>query len=122
MQERRYNNRLLCAHLVEFIYRDSAGFDRRRIVNLDDISRAGACVQVDIRIPEGTQIYMRCDADELRGVVRYCGFREGSYFLGIEFTGDSRWSPDSFVPEHLLDPSALDARELVENAMSRAFN
>jgi hypothetical protein len=115
MQERRNDNRMLCAELVELAYRDAAGYDRRCVANLDDISRTGACVQLDSRIPDGGSVKIRYRGGELLGVVRYCGFRDGCYFLGIEFGPNCRWSPGSFVPEHLLD-----VRELVENAMRRA--
>ena len=84
-------------------------------MNLDDISRAGACIQLETRIPDGTRVKIRYKGGELTGAVRYCGFREGSYFLGIEFDENCEWSPLQFVPEHLLD-----LRTLVENAMSRS--
>lgn len=122
MKERRTDHRMLCAQLVELIYRDGAGNYRRQLVNLDDISQAGACVQVDTQLPDGSAVFIRCNDDELKGTVRYCGFREGSYFLGIEFSQDSRWSPDSFIPEHLFDPRSLSVRELVESAMRRVFD
>ena len=113
MKERRNNHRLLCAELVELIYRDEGGRYRRRVVNLDDISRAGACVQLDVRIPDGTRVNLRYPGGQLSGEVRHCGFREASYFLGIAFDPECDWS-GSYVPQHLLDP-----RELVEKAMSR---
>ena len=115
MKERRNNNRLLCAELVELIYRDIAGRDCRRVVNLDDMSRAGACVQLEVAIPEGTRVKLRYPGGELSGDVRHCGFRERSYFLGIAFNQDCQWSP-GYLPRHLLDP-----RELVENAMNRVL-
>jgi hypothetical protein len=114
MQERRTDNRMLCADLLELVYRDGTGSERWRIVNLEDISRAGACVQSESRIPDGTNVVLRYGGAELAGVVRYCGFRDGCCFLGIEFAADCRWSPGCFVPEHLLDP-----RELVERVLQR---
>jgi hypothetical protein len=117
MQERRNNDRMLCAQLVELVYRDSAGVRRRRIVNLDDISRAGACIQSDVAISEGTDVRLHCGSDEFEGTVRYCGFRDGSYFLGLEFAGNTHWCREEFEPEHLLNP-----KELVEKAMRRCWN
>lgn len=107
MQDRRTDNRLLCAELVQVLYRDASGRERRRVVNLEDISLAGACLQSDARIPDGTPVRIRYGAGELIGTVRYCAFRDTSYFLGIHFEDGCTWSENSFKPEHLLDPRTL---------------
>jgi hypothetical protein len=44
---------------------------------------------------------------ELKGIVRYCVFRDIGYFLGVEFAPDTRWTPRMFRPMHLLDPRRL---------------
>ena len=109
MQERRNANRMLCAELVELFYRDADLRYHRQIVNLDDISQHGACIQLDNCVADGTRVRLLCKGDELAGVVRYCAFQGHSYVLGIEFIGKSQWTPESFLPEHLLDPRTLDS-------------
>ena len=114
MKDRRNNTRLLCAELVQLSYRDESGHQRRRVANLEDISLSGACLQVDKRVPDGTSVVIRYGDGELVGTVRYCSFRDTSYFLGIRFEEGCRWSTKHFRPEHLLDP-----RDLVEGVLRR---
>jgi hypothetical protein len=111
MPEKRNNNRLLCAELVELNYRDMAGFQRRRIVNLEDISPAGMCVQLEARVPDGIEVRVCYEGGEFIGEVRYCAFRDTSFFLGIQFAEHSKWSKKQYCPEHLVDP-----RELIRHA------
>ena len=105
---------MLCAELVQLSYRDEAGYQRRRVANLEDISLTGVCLQVENRIPDGCRVNIRYGDGELVGTVRYCAFRDTSYFLGIQFEEGCRWSSKHFRPEHLLDP-----RDLVEEAVRR---
>lgn len=114
MQERRTDTRLLCAELVEVIWKDRSGLQQRRVANLEDISLTGICLQVENPMLAGTAVVMRYGDGELVGVVRYCTFRDDGYFLGIQFEEGCRWSTRHFRPEHLVDP-----RELVEQAMLR---
>jgi hypothetical protein len=114
MQERRNDNRLLCAELVEVIWEDSTGRQRRRVANLEDISLCGICLQVEIEIVPGTPIRMSYGDGQLVGTVRYCVFRDSGYFLGIELEDGCRWSTRHFKPQHLLDP-----RKLVDQVMHR---
>ncbi|MBV9295508.1 MAG: hypothetical protein JO145_08035 [Acidobacteriaceae bacterium] len=114
MQERRTDTRMLCAELVEVIWKDQSGRERRRIANLEDISLCGICLQVENPMQPGTEVTMRYGDGNLVGIVRYCAFRDEGYFLGIQFEEGCQWSTQHFRPEHLLDP-----RELVEQAMRR---
>ncbi len=114
MQERRYTDRLMCAELVELKYREMSGFERRRVVNLEDISLSGACIQLEKRIADGTPVTINYGGGTLVGKVRYCGFRDTSYFLGIQFEDGCEWSESSYRPEHLLNP-----QEMVEGVLER---
>lgn len=114
MQDRRNDNRLLCAELVELIYRDGSGRQRHAIVNLEDISLAGACLQTETRVPDETRVRIRYSGGDLVGKVRYCAYREASYFLGIQFEEGCTWSEKKAKPEHLFDP-----RQLVERVLGR---
>jgi hypothetical protein len=110
MSEKRTENRLFCADLVEAEWRDKSGRNRREIVNLEDVSRSGACVQTEHPAAKETSIVIRCGDAELAGVVRYCLYRESGYFLGIEFNAACKWSAKHFEPKHLLDPLTLGER------------
>jgi len=114
MQNRREDNRLLCAELVELTWQDEAGRARRRVANLEDISLSGICLQVESPIPAGTAIAMHYGDGQLVGTIRYCRYQETGYFLGVELAEGCRWSSQHYRPEHLLDPS-----ELVDQVMRR---
>jgi hypothetical protein len=115
MQERRIDPRLLCAELVEVIWTDKSGRQRRRIANLEDISLCGACVQLESAMPCGTQVSVRYGDGQLTGTVRHCLYQGIGYFLGIEFDPGCRWSRKHFRPRHLLD-----LQQLVKTAARRS--
>ena len=110
MLDRRFEPRLLCADMVDLTWKDKMGRARKNIVNLEDISLSGACVQVDVPIPLGTQVRISYGKGDLAGFVKYCVFREIGYFLGIEFHPGSQWSQRDYKPQHLLDPRRLVLR------------
>jgi len=105
---------MLCAELVQVVWNDQSGRQRRRVANLEDISLTGICLQMESVVPEGTVLSMHYGDGELVGTVRYCAFRDNAYFLGIQFEEGCRWSTRHFRPQHLLDP-----RELVDKAIQR---
>ncbi|HEY7306459.1 MAG TPA: hypothetical protein VH601_20205 [Bryobacteraceae bacterium] len=113
-QERRTDNRLLCAELVEAIWTDHRGVQRRRVANLEDISLSGVCLQVESAVLPGTRIAVNYGDGQLIGTVRYCMFRDGGHFLGIQLEDGCRWSTKHFRPQHLVDPGRL-----VELALAR---
>jgi hypothetical protein len=112
--ERRTDTRLLCADLIQLVWEDSSGRQRRRVANLEDISLSGACLQLESDIAAGTSVTIQYGDGKLVGVVRYCVFRDGSYFLGIQLEEGCEWSSKHYRPQHLLDP-----RELVDLALAR---
>ncbi|HZQ53289.1 MAG TPA: PilZ domain-containing protein [Bryobacteraceae bacterium] len=108
MKERRTENRLLCAELVELVWKDAAGQTCRRLANLEDISSSGINLQSDVAIRAGESIMVRYRDRDLAGVVRYCHRQELGYFLGVRLETSCNWS--NFRPEHLLDPAELVAK------------
>jgi hypothetical protein len=112
--DRRGGDRLLCAELVQIIWQDEAGRERKRVANLEDISLSGVCLQVESPIAAGTPIAIQYGDGELLGTIRYCRFQDSGYFLGVQLAEGSRWSTQHYKPDHLLDPS-----ELLDQAMSR---
>ena len=118
MQEtdnRREDNRLLCAEIVQLAWQDATGRQRRCVANLEDISLAGLCLQLENPIPAGTPVAMEYGDGELVGTVRYCRFQECGYFLGIELLDGCRWSSQHYRPQHLLDPSELLDRSMLRH-------
>ena len=116
MDEKRTEQRLLCAELVQVIYQDASGQQCGLVANLEDISASGLCLESDVEIPEGAKVKVEYGDGELVGVVRYCVFREIGFFLGIEFEAGCKWSTRHFRPGHLLDP-----RQLVDNTLDKKY-
>ncbi len=109
MLDRRIETRMLCADLVDFQWKDTNGRKKRGVANLEDISLSGACLQVDRPVPLGSVVHISYPSGELKGIVKYCVFRDIGYFLGIEFEAGVRWSQTDYRPQHLLDPRRLMA-------------
>lgn len=107
MQERRTEVRMLCADMVEIRWKDSHRRARRSPALLEDISRSGACLQVEVPVPLGTEVRWHSPKQEFVGSVRYCVYREVGYFLGVAFDAASRWSKKVYKPQHLLDLQRL---------------
>jgi hypothetical protein len=107
MDERRTDPRLLCADMVEISWNDSGGRTRHATALLEDIAVHGACLQLDRALPLHIEITLEHPKGEMRGTVRYCIYREIGYFVGVQFTPESEWSPSKFTPQHLLDLEEL---------------
>lgn len=121
IQERRTNNRLLCAELVEAVWTDHRGVVRRKVANLEDISLSGVCLQLESAVLAGTQMAVHYGDGKLVGTVRYCMFRDGGHFLGIQLEEGSKWSTKHFRPRHLVDPEKLVQSVLARHEKSTGF-
>ncbi len=104
VKERRTQTRLLCAELMEVIWRDQSGRRRRSVANLQDISVSGISLQLDIPVCPGTEVELAHGEISLAGVVRHCRYLEGGYMLGVQLDERYQWSTKVFRPSHLLDP------------------
>jgi hypothetical protein len=110
MQDRRSEIRMLCADMLEVRWESPGGQVHYEKALLEDISRSGACLQLERPIPCGVECRLRCRGRDLVGSVKYCVYREIGYFAGLEFRPGSKWSRQSFRPQHLLDLEQLVAR------------
>lgn len=106
MQDRRNNNRLFCADLIEVVWSDGR-MSRHNVANLEDISPTGVCLMLENPLPLGTEVMVRVGQTELKGITRHATSGEAGFLVGIEFHPDSRWSADLYEPEHMLDPQEL---------------
>ncbi len=100
---------MLCADMVTITWKDPIGKKRRMMGLLEDISASGACLQLDTAIPVGAELRWSSPKKEFAGKVRYCVYREIGYFVGVEFSADSKWSRRTYKPQHLLDLDLLVA-------------
>ncbi|MBV8072375.1 MAG: PilZ domain-containing protein [Acidobacteriaceae bacterium] len=107
-KDRRSHTRLLCAELIELAWRDASGRDLHCIANLEDISVAGLCLQLDKPVFPSTRVKMVHGTTRLEGIVRHCRYDHGSYFIGVQWDEAYEWSTRVFRPRHLLDPRDLE--------------
>jgi len=107
VMEQRTEVRMMCADMMEVCWKDQAGKAQKATALLEDICASGACLQLEIPVPLGTEIYWECPKQEFKGYVRYCVYREIGYFVGVEFTAPSKWSKKVYKPQHLLDLQKL---------------
>lgn len=123
--KRRFEGRFLCADLVrvDWLVGEGAGpVPEERSVNartaeavLEDISALGACVQVEEFILPGAAISISAiagladpiETTRFTGWVSYCVYRDYGYFVGIQFSNETKWSSDAFEPQHLTNLEAL---------------
>jgi hypothetical protein len=109
MFDRRVEPRMLCADIVDIRWEDQeTGRTHRTTANLDDISRFGACLILDLPIPVKTPLRIAHPSGELTGKVAYCHLREVGYVTGVEFDPGCRWSQENYQPQHLYDPRRLE--------------
>ena len=106
---------MLCSELVDVIWKDRQGRERKSLANLEDISSSGMCLQMDIPVHLDTVVQISYPKGKFEGSVRYCLYREIGYFLGVQFLPGCSWSPENYQPQYLLD-----LRTLVDQSAERA--
>ena len=107
MKDRRSQPRMMCADMIQVRWSERSGKLHKATALLEDISTAGACLQLEIPVPLGTEVRWSARHQEFKGHVRYCVYREIGFFIGVEFDPGTRWSKKAFTPQHLLDPQTL---------------
>jgi len=104
---KRTSERCLCADLIKIVWTDTSGHKHKRLVALEDISKEGACVQVECPLPIGMPVSILYPGGRYIGRIRYCTFQHTGYFLGVKFDPGYEWSRQQFMPSHLLEISPV---------------
>lgn len=102
MAERRSEPRYMCSELVNILIRREDQTEQQAIANLEDISRSGACVQLDEAVRLGADIEIVCSTCRFRGKVRNCRFAGNLYDVGVAFDDPGAWDASRYEPAHLL--------------------
>lgn len=118
MDDKRLEARMLCSELVDVEWRDKSGRLQVSVMNLEDISLSGACIQSERQVQRGSRVSIHYGNGALGGIVRYCVYTENSYFLGIQFLDDCKWPTKKFRPKHLIDPRRLVGRAMRRDSQS----
>lgn len=106
VRDRRVAHRLLCSGLISVHWGNGRGIGRQEAAVIEDYSPTGASISIEVRIEPGTAIVLRTDQESFGAVVKRCEWRDKGFLWGIEFD-HPRLDEDSFIPEHILDPTEI---------------
>lgn len=90
--------RYLCSDLV--VLKSAAG---ESTVNLEEIWAAGAILDAEEAVAEGTSVVIRGGGHGFSGRVVRVDPHEFGWFVEIEFSPLTPWSAERFMPRHLLE-------------------
>ena len=93
--------RHLCSELVSMTCAGPGGW-YAIAGNLEEIAETSALVLAENRVRPGTKVRIRCETNQLKGVVKSCVHDELGYQVKVRLDPDSRWSERWFTPQHLL--------------------
>jgi hypothetical protein len=102
MAEKRCEPRYMCSELVNILIRYEDHTVHEAIANLEDISRSGACIQLDEAVRPGADIEIMCSTCSFKGKVRNCRHTGGRYDVGVAFDNVGAWDASRYEPAHLL--------------------
>ena len=94
--------RYLCSQLVTLIFNGES-----RVVNLEEICRTGALLECDQPVSSGIHAEITTGNVHFHGTVTDVEEHELGWRIEVEFSPMTPWSPETFQPQHLLDPSSM---------------
>ena len=106
--------RYLCAELVKVEWQNDAGALCTTGI-LEEIWVDGACVQTLAPMQPGTKVSIVARRALFLGTLIECEAQPDGYFSRVAFDSESRWSPRSFKPEHMVNTRTVLARWLKQN-------
>ncbi len=113
MNERRAENRMLCADLFEVCWADESGKPCSVMANLEEISIRRAHLVMDTPVPVGSEIVLRMKHIDVVAAVLECRQEpDFGYAVSAQLLRRSRWR---LHPRHMFDPRGIAAREAARN-------
>lgn len=100
----------LCSELIYVEVGEVSGGSQRVQANLEEISASYALLCMELPVSPGKAVTLRCEHGTLWGYVLECQSDTLGHHILVEFTAESRWSPERFELRHLLDPQSLLSR------------
>ena len=92
----------LCSEAV-FITRVDPGCGPALLGNLEEIGEDFAEVLTDRHFPSGSAVQIVTQTTVLQGLVECCSQDKVlGFFVRVQLYPESRWSPGSFIPKHML--------------------
>ena len=106
---RRRSPRQMCSDFVKVSFADQNGRTVSDTGLLEDVSRRGLNISLNIPLPEGQDIQLQIDGFSGKARVRYCDIGDYGYLIGLEFDDRYEWDPKKWAPRHLLAVPAEDS-------------
>ena len=81
------------------------------IVNLEEIWSDGAAIEMDDGVEIGKQVELVCQENRLAGKIAGAEKHEFGWRIELKFLPATRWSPEVFRPQHMIDPDDLPGKK-----------
>jgi hypothetical protein len=94
--------RYLCSELVA-LKREAV----ETVVNLEEIWDDGAAIEMDDGMVVGQIVQLKCGDSVFPAKVTLAAKHEFGWRVEMEFASGTKWSPEVFRPQHMLDPQEL---------------
>lgn len=114
-------HRHLCSELVSVICSDQTGWWHAVPGNLEEIAETSALVLTDAHIPRGKKVRIRCETNQLKGVVKSCARELLGFLVEVRLDPDSRWSEQWFTPQHLLSLTSKMRTQVFPRGMASGY-
>jgi hypothetical protein len=102
MRNSKPTRRFLCSEVV-FIARVDPGNGPALLSNVEEIGEDFAEVLTDRPFPCGSAVQIVTKTSVLQGLVESCSRDKVlGFFVRVKLYPESRWSPGSFIPQHML--------------------
>ena len=99
---KRRSPRQMCSDFVKVSFADQNGRTVSDTGLLEDVSRQGLNISLNIPLPEGQDIQLQIEGFSGKARVRYCNIGDYGYLVGLEFADEYEWDPKKWAPRHLL--------------------
>jgi hypothetical protein len=115
-------SRYLCSNLVSVHLPVHSGGEREVVGNLEEIYPSGAYLNLEEPIDSGLPIRMVCSdlqaTYEFKAVVAACHHDPATgYYIEVEFSPGFQWSPEVYMPKHVIRASSLLAGQSEDPAL-----
>jgi hypothetical protein len=104
MHYAREVRRYLCSDLVVLTTKDG-----ELIVNLEEISASGAVFESEKRVESGLKLEMQGGGSRFHGFATCVERHEFGWRVEMDFSPLTPWSPELYMPQHLLGLPEEDA-------------
>ena len=99
--------RYLCSELVVLKY-DGA----ETTVNLEEIWDDGAAIEMDNGVAAGQKVELLCGETRLPAKITLAAKHDFGWRVEMQFAPGTKWTPEVFRPQHMLDPQDLMGRKV----------